>query len=239
MYCVLDSGHPKTPARFRERTASSCARFRRRAAAPHTAPSPSPARPRLVAVVDVLPRVDVDQQLILLDELVVVDGEGQHHAGNLRRNGDGAAVGIGVVGAFDVAGGEPVIEAAGDQQENDDRADGMTSGRRLLRAASSTSSCSTLSSPSGFFSLAFSPRGSGVRRLPPPSAVSSSFATAACRLPSAERRVGSRFAELASVSLPVTDIPLRARSCRNRPDTPETSPNSLLRNENQTHYFKI
>ena len=70
----------------------------------------------LIAVVDVLPRIDVDQRLALLDELIVGHVERNHVAGDPRRDDDGAAIGVGVVGAFEIAGGEPVIDTGYDQQ---------------------------------------------------------------------------------------------------------------------------
>ena len=52
----------------------------------------------------VLPRIDMDQRLALVHELVVGDVERDDEARDLRRDGDGAAIGIGVVGGFDIAG---------------------------------------------------------------------------------------------------------------------------------------
>src|SRR6266481_813354 len=58
----------------------------------------------LVPTVFVLSRIDVDQRLALLHELVVVDVERNDFARNLRRYGNGPAVRVSVVGAFEVAG---------------------------------------------------------------------------------------------------------------------------------------
>jgi hypothetical protein len=70
----------------------------------------------LFAIDLILPRVDVDQRLTLFDELIVGDVELHHDARHLRRNRDRAAVGIGIVGVFDVARREPVIDATDGQQ---------------------------------------------------------------------------------------------------------------------------
>lgn len=79
---------------------------------------------RLLAVGLVLPGIDMDQRLPLLDELVVGDIERDDDAGHLRGDADRAPISIGVVGAFQVSRGEPVIQAAHQQQRHHHDADG-------------------------------------------------------------------------------------------------------------------
>ena len=77
----------------------------------------------LLAVDLILPRVDVNQRLALLDELIVGHVERDDVAGDARRDDDRAAVGVGVVGALDVAIGPPVIEPAKRQQSENHQTD--------------------------------------------------------------------------------------------------------------------
>ena len=76
-----------------------------------------------VAVDLVLARIDMDQRVALPDELIVGDIQRNHGARDLRRDEHRPAVGIGVVGGFDIAAGIPEPSAAyrhhGEQRQAD------------------------------------------------------------------------------------------------------------------------
>ena len=79
----------------------------------------------------------MDQRLILFHELVVGDVQRNHDARNLRRDGHRPAIGVGVVGAFKIAGRQPVVDAARQQKRDDGEADHRDERRRSFRFASS------------------------------------------------------------------------------------------------------
>ena len=83
-------------------------------------PGQRQAGARLIARGDVVARIDLQQQIAGMDERVVIDIEFGDVAGHFRGEGDGVAVGIGVVGAFQAAGQQPVDDAADDRQHDDD-----------------------------------------------------------------------------------------------------------------------
>ena len=72
-------------------------------------------------VVLILPRIDMDERLALADELIVGHVEGHDLARDLRRDIHGTPVDKGVVGRYNVAVGNPIINAGSCQQsENGD-----------------------------------------------------------------------------------------------------------------------
>ena len=76
-----------------------------------------------IAVLNILPRIDVDQRFALAHELIVVDVEGDDESRDLRRDRHRASVRVGVVRRLDVEGGEIEIGAAGDGARRDEKAD--------------------------------------------------------------------------------------------------------------------
>ena len=81
------------------------------------------ARPARIALLNILPRIDMDQRFALVNELIVVDVKRDDEPRDLRRNRHRASVRIGVVGGLYVAGGEIEIAATGDRARRDEQAD--------------------------------------------------------------------------------------------------------------------
>src|SRR6202041_4039365 len=86
----------------------------------------------LFAIDIVLPWIDMNEGLAPFHELIVGDVKGNHGAGNLRRDADRPAIGIGVVGAFEVAGRKPVVDAAREQKADNGEADHRDEGASLF-----------------------------------------------------------------------------------------------------------
>ncbi len=68
----------------------------------------------------VLARIDMDEEIALMDELIVANIERNDGAGDPRRDGHRIAVDIGVVGQFIAGVGEPVIIGDGNQDNGHD-----------------------------------------------------------------------------------------------------------------------